>query len=347
MKIGLLTYHASINPGAFWQCFSTCQLLQRLGHDVVVLDYRAPFHPRNPLAPALQLADWIHPSSVFWLVRAQFRHRRDMKLLPVSRPLTDLTPGNLPFDAIVVGSDIVWKYPFDPVFFGQVFHCPKMIAYAASMGGKNGNSAKIPDFLQRPTPFTSISCRDANTMALLARCDPSWSKGAVLVGDPTVTLKVPDAFLEPMRKSPYCLLYVSGAFSSRDADSFRRFCTRRGWIPVSLFYPHPGMENLPFTSARTAMRLFANAAMVVTDAFHGALLPRLHGVPVVYLSRKKNLPFKTREQFSSLAIANCVALGTDELDHVSEIAENIPAIGTVLPPLAKANADFIHQSLER
>ena len=348
MKVGLLTYHASINPGAFWQCFATCQLLRRLGHEPVVLDYRNPrYHSWNPFVAAKRLKNWIAPRSLFWLVRAQFRHRRDLGMLPLSEPMANPTPRDLPLDALVVGSDVVWSHPFDPVFFGQTFRCPKTVAYAASMGGKAGDSVRIPDFLRNPTPFASISCRDGNTMALLGRCHPSWRDGAVLLNDPTVTLEVPDALRTPVREKAYCLLYVSESFSKPEIAVFKLFCKRRGLTPVSLFYPHPGMENHPFASAGFSMRLILNASLVVTNAFHGALLSRIHGVPVVFMARNGVVPFKAREQFSRLAISECVASSTDDLDRVSGRAESLPAIGSVLPPLAEANIAFLGQSLGR
>ena len=346
MKVGILTYHASINPGAFWQCFATCQLLRRLGHDPVVLDYRNPCnHSRNPLAAATRPRYWTSPRSLFWVIRADFRHRHDMRTLPLSDPLKDLTPRDLPLDALVVGSDVVWSHPFDPVYFGQVFRSPTMVAYAASMGKKPGTSVRVPPFLLEPTPFTSVSCRDSNTMALLERGHPSWREKAVLVNDPTVTLEVPDSFRTPVREKNYGLLYVSGPVSRAEADSFRRFCERRGWAPVSLFYPHPGMENHPFASAGTSMRLFVNASLVVTDAFHGTVLPRIQGVPVVFLARKGDLPFKDREQFSRLGLSDCVASSMDDLERFSERSETVPEIGTILPALSKTNTEFLERSL--
>ena len=346
MKVGILTYHASIKPGAFWQCFATCQLLRRLGHEPVVLDYRNPrYHSRNPFVAASRLKNWACPRSLFWLIRVQFRHRRDMRMLPLSPPLKDLTPRDLPLDALIVGSDVVWSHPFDPVFFGQVFRAPKRIAYAASMGKKPGRTAPLPDFLQEPTPFTSISCRDSNTMALLERGHPSWCREAVLLNDPTMTLEVPDALRTPLLGEPYGLLYVSGTITAAETESFKHFCTRRGWTPVSLFYPHPGMENHPFASAGAAMRLFVNASLVVTDAFHGAVLPRIHGVPVVFLARNGKTPFKSREQFSRLGLSDCIASSMDDLDRISERLETIPAIGTILPTLSKTNTEFVETAL--
>ena len=42
MNVGILTFHGSSNPGAFWQAYATCQLVRDLGHVPTVIDYRTP-----------------------------------------------------------------------------------------------------------------------------------------------------------------------------------------------------------------------------------------------------------------------------------------------------------------
>ena len=42
MKIGILTFHRAHNYGAVLQCYALQEILQRLGYDVYVIDYRQP-----------------------------------------------------------------------------------------------------------------------------------------------------------------------------------------------------------------------------------------------------------------------------------------------------------------
>lgn len=40
MKIGLITYHFSVNYGAIMQCYATCRALKELGHEVKIINLR-------------------------------------------------------------------------------------------------------------------------------------------------------------------------------------------------------------------------------------------------------------------------------------------------------------------
>ncbi len=47
MRIGLLTFHYSMNYGAIMQTYATCRALQELGHDVTIIDFRQPEKKTN------------------------------------------------------------------------------------------------------------------------------------------------------------------------------------------------------------------------------------------------------------------------------------------------------------
>ena len=108
MKIGILTLHRSINPGAFWQCFSTCQLLRRMNHEAIVIDYvDSRRHYRDPLHEAKVPRNWVHPIRTARMVAAQIRHQRDLDLLPIGPAESANSIGDLRLDALIVGSDVV------------------------------------------------------------------------------------------------------------------------------------------------------------------------------------------------------------------------------------------------
>ena len=346
MKVGVLTLHGSINPGAFWQCFSTCQVLRRLGHDPVVLDYRNPdLHPRSAFAPALSFRNWRRPHRLLWFFGVRMKTNRVLRLLPLGHPLDASFEQELPLDAILVGSDVVWREPADPVYFGQVFRCRKLIAYAASAGDTSASSRKTPRFLLSPSPFSVISCRDSNTLSFLAKGHPSWSDQAGLVNDPTITLSVPKPFLRPIRKKPYCMIYCSRNPSSKALSEFKRFAAGGNLDLLSVFYPHRNLKNISLVDAGIWMRLLLNASLVITDAFHGAVIARLHGVPIVYMNTTRDLPQKVRDQFQTLNLLNCVCQDIERFNETVTAARHVPPIETIRPKLANANIAFLQKSL--
>ena len=50
MRIGLLTYHHSVNNGAMLQTYATVKALKQLGHDVFIVDIRQPEKQRGGIA---------------------------------------------------------------------------------------------------------------------------------------------------------------------------------------------------------------------------------------------------------------------------------------------------------
>jgi hypothetical protein len=270
-----------------------------------------------------------------------------MDLLPLGDPLdAPSLPRELPLDAIVVGSDVVWREPFDPVFFGQSFRADRMVAYATSIGQTDSSSASVPSFLVERTPFSAVSCRDSNTLSFLEKGHPSWRSGAILMNDPTVTLSVPEPFHEALQaRRPYCMLYHSGRIDACGVRALRNFAEERNLELLSVFYPHRGMKNLPFVSSCDWMRLLLNAALVVTDAFHGTVLARLNDVPVVFVSRNGILPLKMQDQFRTLDLLGCVSDGMNDVSRAADRASCIPDIRGIRPALAKANTDFLEKHL--
>jgi len=346
MKIGILTLHRSINPGAFWQCFSTCQILEKMGHEAVVIDYvDSRRHSRDPLHAAKIPGNWVHPIRTARSVAAQFRHRHDLDLLPIGSAESGVSIENLRLDALIVGSDVVWRRPFDPVFWGRHSPCPRTIAYAASMGNHPWEKTDPPPFLLEPTPFSAISCRDSNTLSFLKKGDSSWSEKAVLVNDPTITLSVPDEYRTPILGGGYCMLYYSRRMTVGDHLAVRRFASSRKLELVSVFYPQHGMRNMTFLRSTDFMRLLLNASIVVTNAFHGAVLARLHGVPVVFSYPRSGNPLKCADQFAALGLEACTTHDFSDLEATATTGESLPDVETIRPALARANIGFLERSL--
>ena len=149
MKIGILTFHCAVNYGAVLQTYGLCQCLQRMGHEVYVIDYRPAYLLKpykvfslnrfiaqrcQPIAKRVLRELLAIPTRLSRQVK--FRHfiTRNIPLVQL-----DLQHKKHDFDAFVFGSDQIWN-PYitqlDPVFFAEapVFKDAKRITYAASAG---------------------------------------------------------------------------------------------------------------------------------------------------------------------------------------------------------------------
>lgn len=142
MRIGILTFHRSINYGAFIQCYAFSQELKKRypNHIVEVIDfeylskhtgYRNKYGHLNPLRIEYSIQ--------------YSRFQKDLSLLPLSRQsfITDDTDGlceyiKRNYDIVIVGSDAVWadkrgvKEGNPYWLFGDKLNSVAKMSYAAS-----------------------------------------------------------------------------------------------------------------------------------------------------------------------------------------------------------------------
>ena len=141
MKIGILTFHRSINYGAFMQCYALSHTLQARypQHQVEVIDFEYPRKHNSYLKPAKQL-----PFGPEYYVKYR-RFQSDLKRLNLSDEsfITNDTDSlceyiKSHYDVVIVGSDAVWafqkKMPIDNPYwlFGKKLNGVVKMSYAAS-----------------------------------------------------------------------------------------------------------------------------------------------------------------------------------------------------------------------
>lgn len=113
MRIGILTFHRSINYGAFMQCYALShELMSRYPeHQVEVIDFEYLRKHNMYKAPMKNI-----PFGLEYYFKYQ-RFQSDLKRLPLSsktfitentEDLCDFISKN--YDIVIVGSDAVWAY---------------------------------------------------------------------------------------------------------------------------------------------------------------------------------------------------------------------------------------------
>ena len=155
MRIGILTYHRTLNYGAFLQAYSLKKYIESLGHEVEIIDYWPEWH--SSLYKVLKIkrnASLIYKIksffggitvAPFYIIRIKKFEKDIISDLGLSKKVlfrTNDSLCNLKYDLIIYGSDQIWRYNdfndhkgFDAVYFGDyISSSTKKVAYAASMG---------------------------------------------------------------------------------------------------------------------------------------------------------------------------------------------------------------------
>jgi hypothetical protein len=291
MKVGILSLTSGYNFGGTLQTVALSRTLQRLGHDVTVLDYW-PTPPRKiPPWRGWGLAE----KDRLRRIRSRFAELRHLgkfrkkyevfknEELKWSLPCFDkasfqCAAGEM--DAIVVGSDQVWNLSYhpDPNFYLSDFDdfSGRRISYAACCGNPaQGCPSWVPIAFEK---FDRIGVRNKFTADWVTRC----CQGRIfpeVVADPTLLI---DDY--PRRDitlpDKYIASYLIGAGSSiddrRGIEELRR---RHGDLPVICLMPtgvsirfHGFYDRIlwnldPFDWVEIIRR----ATVVHTDSFHAVL----------------------------------------------------------------------------
>ena len=194
MKIGILTFHSQINYGGVLQCWALQTALEKMGHEVVVIDrwlsddnYMLErgydkFGVKEWMKFAVRAPLWLGDMSEWLRVwRTKKFLRRNLKRTPYYFVEWNAAPKDIGVDMVVVGSDQVWHCGDfgDPRVY-LLEGAPEMpaIAYAASFGmaelpkalgaGASGaeDCAAEPVYKRGLARFNAISCREKEGVAI-------------------------------------------------------------------------------------------------------------------------------------------------------------------------------------
>ena len=284
MKIGLLSPHYAFNYGAVLQAFALKTYLRNQGHDAVILNRRPAYQCAIPslLGRIARKCEEFAKRNSFGVFEKRFLqpqtspviHQNDWEQLP-----------DFKLDAIIVGSDQIWRDDYTFTSFGYNFFLDflpeessiKRISYAPSLGKESWHSTtdrtnRVRDLLQK---FNSISVREESSIRILKE---KFGVEAELVVDPTLLLHA-EEYIEALCIKQKASKHIATYILDYD-DNFRRKINE---ISSSLKLP---VKNITVKSSKTKLGVFinrfkpmksvnywvknlANAEYVVTNSFHG------------------------------------------------------------------------------
>jgi hypothetical protein len=284
-KIGVLTFHRSINYGSYWQARCLVEGLRARGHDAELLDHDCKCIRRAELSCALQ-PELPQRTPRRFLKNYAAKTRKFVRAvagLPLSRRFSLHEPRQAgEYDAIVVGSDEVWnfRHPWfgsKPIFFGDELNAERLVSYAASFGNHSAWDGIDPDWAQKLDRFSAISVRDENSWHLI---HGATGRQPALVLDPCLQFRGSRP-AERNGKSRYVVIYGHG-FPAWLRRRIRRWADGRHLRLVSIGYiNHWADEQLVTAGPLEFAEIMAGARAIVTNFFHGCVFALLNGKPWV------------------------------------------------------------------
>lgn len=361
MKIGILTYHRSINYGAVMQSYALSQRLKEIdGVDVEIIDYMSSKMDRYYKLFTI----YRGKNGVFRIFDRIAMYRafsRGIAKLPLSEKklVTDEAERFFSYidgkyDAIVVGSDAVWNYEKrglpNPYFLMKDMPTKKL-SYAASCNGikyDRLDDDKLALLKKAFSDFDYIGVRDKLTETVVARslgqdvarhnCDPTFlldfekdGLGDEFVSGLVGKLQKKYGWDPNKKHIGLMLSNLNGNLASALVSNLKKMYGDRYQI-VSL-YSYCGYADIPYIADLTPFewsRIFSLFDLTFSKYFHGTLLSIINGTPVISLSAEEHIegiPAKVEDVLGRLDLMEfyCPAKGEADIDW-TELSEKVDAL---------------------
>lgn len=321
MRIGILTLPLHTNYGGILQAYALQTVLERMGHQVVVFDKPFEYTPlpiwKMPYVYTKRLIKKYILRDGTEIFQEQNGYRRSVISRKYTQPFiekyihryiyrgfSDIKESD--FDAIVVGSDQIWRMMYVALFFGKGMEPNvflnftegwkiKRISYAASFGTDRleleGHKLNLcRKAIQR---FDGVSVREKSGVDI---CREDFDIPASWVLDPTMLLKSSDylKFTNSILSSTgkrYLTTYILDESPEID-DLITKIAKEKKLELLKTNIPETGRkgESVPQPPLENWLSAIYNADYVINDSFHACVFSILfHKQFTVIANEKRGL----------------------------------------------------------
>lgn len=279
-KVGIITFHRSINYGGVLQAYALKHMLNKLGAECSVIDYKNK-HIENinkvKLFNLNSIKSFINGILSYLPKKSKYEKFLDFRVKHLN-----LAEGEInneiehKYDLFITGSDQVWNFQlsrFDTVYFLDfVKDSRKKNSYAASFGFSEIPSEYIEKYKKLLSDFSSISIREEQGFNII---QSHLKQDVPVVLDPSLLLDVNDWInnFNITRKSQkdFILLYLMTP-DPKLIKLAEKLSKETGFEII--YITDKTIKKLNATYARTVspiewVELFMNAKYIVTNSFHG------------------------------------------------------------------------------
>lgn len=312
-KIGILTFHKSINYGSVLQSWALSRVISKR-FVVEIIDYE----PQNYEFLYANYRQWNSWNNIKYNLKRMplssalnnqqqlFKKFRD-KQLPLSRKKYNYNNGcdiKEEYKGIVVGSDQVWNIcakDCDPIFFLPFNYSGNKVSYACSINDTDYTEKNLPSNLASEIcDFDFISIREESGKNKLEQFIAKQKKVYTLL-DPTLLCNSSeyDSLLnDRIVDGKYIFLY--NVWTSEVGIQAAKFLSEKLNMPVYTIMTASNVKEINLlkksgilvdtvrTSPSDFLNFFKYASYIVTESFHGTAFSLIFEKPFVCVSNRTN-----------------------------------------------------------
>ncbi|HOU09986.1 MAG TPA: polysaccharide pyruvyl transferase family protein [Clostridiales bacterium] len=303
-KVGIITFHAAHNFGSSLQVYALQNVIEQLGFDCRVIDFRKPEQSRHyapltgkKLLYALRFdRKYLYNLPARMRAYAKYQSFIEKQLHLTKRTYSDLKElydADFDFDFYISGSDQIWNFKpcdADNAYFLPFVKSGKKIAYAPSFGSRYisvDSHSEIAEFIKQ---YDSVCVRDDNSATIVRELT---GLDVPVLPDPSLLLKPEewDRILPPFQPGDNYIFYYSLAERTRNQEMVaiaNKVAEKTGLKIVlavcaygdkEVFSDHDGHIFKLDSGPQDFVNLIKNARFVITSSFHGLLFSVMFNKP--------------------------------------------------------------------
>ncbi len=305
MKIGIFTFPLQTNYGGILQAYALQKALNAMGHEAWLIDREKKFITQKEIVKILirVIKKYIFRQKGVVIFLG---HKRKREFLITSINTQKFIKENIKptlkvkrvndipidfFDAIVVGSDQIWRPLYNNkiensfLSFTKNWRSLKRISYAASFGTSNweynkSQTKKCKYFIKK---FNAVSVRESSGVNL---CKQYFDVEAQQVLDPTMLLDLSEymKIIESYSKNVEGELFVY--VLDKNDEKQRLIDTISDEYGHTPFYASTDNQKADLdiritTPVEEWIKSFYSAKFIITDSFHGCIFSILFNKPFI------------------------------------------------------------------
>lgn len=303
MKVGILSLPFEPNYGWAVQLWALYHTIEQLGHEPVILDRR---WNQTQSGLLYNMKRFIY-YNVICRRFSTFIYNEITNITPVVRDSANMTQLSNALDAVVVGSDQVWRIEntrgADLNFFLDfvISESVKRISYAASFGkdtwqGTSEETALVKQLLAK---FSTITVRENTGVTL---CKELFDANATNVLDPTLLLNSRDynSVLSAPRNKSNLTTYILDATTEKTI-TINKISENKKLNVVSLY---PKKRVTYYKSVYYWLESIRDAKYVIVDSFHGMVFSIIFHKNFAVMANSKRGMTRFTSLLSQLGLEN-------------------------------------------
>ena len=347
MKIGLLSLHKNANYGWVLQCYALLSILKSLGHDVTYIDKVDFVEKKKKVIIKSQIKTFLRLILGKKKVNSNINPFFLKYITPRTSEIRSIKGLDKlqHFDAVIVGSDQVWRplyvHPIENYYLDFVKNSAcKKISYAASFGTDKAeySASEIQICGNLLKLFHAVSIRESSAIGLIRDVYRWQTVPLVHVLDPTLLLcqadydkLIGDSDSVAFNGNLFCYLLDMTSEKGSIVRKLESDLQKKAYSIQLNTSTMPSVENW--------LKAFKDADFVFTDSYHGCIFSIIFRKPFIVMGNRSrglarftsllemfglmDLMIESSQELTSTRIDRCLSIDWIEVEECIAKYQNI------------------------